>query len=102
MLKLLHSNSSCRSVSNKNRVKCREAKHIQNQPRKGKNAKFGDIGMSLLNNKRKKSLLNSSKHQNSEYVEMNNMSSLQNKGKFIYSPTVLNFYFRERIVKREY
>lgn len=54
----------------------------RNNKPKIKHTKFADLGVSLLNNKRKRSYFNSSKHQNSEYIEINDkISAIQNKGK---------------------
>lgn len=56
---------------------------IRNNMRKVKHPKFSDIGMNFMNNKRKKSHFNVSKHQNSEYIELtDNISSINNKGEF--------------------
>jgi len=72
---------------NKKKMKLKNimnANCIQNNTKKVKQAKFGDIGMHLINNKRKKSYFNNSKHQNSEYIEiMNDISGIHNKGKMI-------------------
>ena len=54
---------------------------MKNYPRKVKQAKFADIGVNLLNNK-KKNHINSNINQNSECIELaNNISTLgNNKG----------------------
>lgn len=98
VLKLLNSNSSWRSISNgqntkskthenknkglrKKKMKLRNLiNHNLYNHKKGKYPKLGDIGLGLFNGKRKKSHLNSSKHQNSEYIDIqNNLSGIQNK-----------------------
>lgn len=54
---------------------------LKNGPRKVKPAKFAELGINLLNNKRKHSYFKAAKHQNSEYIEITeNMTSVNNKG----------------------
>lgn len=99
VLKLLNSNSSQHSATKNNNSKSKHKSNsnkglaqkkmklrnlinnnLYNGKKGGKMPKFEQIGMSLLNGKRKKSHLNSSKHQNSEYVDIHsNLSCLQNK-----------------------
>lgn len=96
VLKLLNTNSSSTSVSNGKTSKSKEAKNKGLQKKKmklrnlinnnlyntknGKYPKFADIGINFLQGKKKKHELNTSKHQNSEYIDIQtNFSWAQNK-----------------------
>jgi hypothetical protein len=89
VVKLLHTNSSSQSISKNSKSKNRDGKskglqkkkmklrnlinnNLYNTKKGSKMPKLGEIGMSLLHGKRKKSQLNISKHQNSEYIDIQN------------------------------
>lgn len=95
--KLLHSNSSCRSVSNGRKMRSKkdqrskiskkkmklknimESDTVKNHYRKLKQPKFADIGMNLLT--KKKGQINTNQNQNSELIELTNDISGIGKGK---------------------